>query len=46
MFMPRAAGYRYIVQARCSLTAWPEWRALCTETGHTLSAFLFEEVLC
>jgi len=46
MFMPHAAGYRYIVQARCSLTAWPEWRALHTETGRTLGAFLFEEVLC
>ena len=46
MFMPHASGYRYIVQARCSLTAWPEWRALRTETGRTLGAFLFEEVLC
>ena len=46
MFMPHASGYRYIVQARCSLTAWPEWRALRTETGRTLGAFLFEEILC
>jgi hypothetical protein len=46
MFMPHASGYRYIVQAHCSLTAWPEWRALRTETGRTLGAFLFEEVLC
>jgi hypothetical protein len=28
MLMPPAAGFRYIVQARCSLTAWPEWRVL------------------
>jgi len=46
MFMPRASGYRYIVQARCSLTTWPEWRAFRTEMGRTLGAFLFEEVLC
>ena len=46
MLMPPAAGYRYIVQGRCSLTAWPEWRMLRRETGQTLSAFLFEEVLC
>jgi hypothetical protein len=46
MFMPHAGGFRYIVQARCSLTAWPEWRALRTETGCTLGAFLFEEILC
>ena len=46
MYMPHAGGYRYIVQARCSLTAWPEWRALCVETGHTIGAFIFEEILC
>jgi len=46
MFMPHTSGYRYIVQARCSLTAWPEWHALHTETRRTLGAFLFEEVLC
>ena len=46
MFMPRAHGLRYIVQARCSLTAWPEWRALRAENGRTIGAFLFEEILC
>jgi hypothetical protein len=46
MFMPPAAGYRYIVQARCSLTAWPEWRALRVETARTLAAFVFEDILC
>jgi transposase InsO family protein len=46
MLMPRAAGYRYIVQARCSLTAWPEWRALHEETTCTLAAFIFEDLLC
>jgi len=46
MLLPHAAGFRYLVQARCSLTAWPEWRALHTETGHTLGAFLFKEILC
>ena len=46
MFMPPASGFRYIVQARCSLTAWPEWRALRTETGRTLGSFIFEEILC
>jgi transposase InsO family protein len=44
--MPCASGYHYIVQARCSLTAWPEWCVLCTETGRTLAAFIFEDILC
>ncbi len=46
MFMPLASGFRYIAQARCSLSAWPEWRALHTETGRTLSTFIFEDILC
>jgi hypothetical protein len=46
MFMPLASGFRYIVQARCSLSAWPEWRALRTETGRTIGAFIFEDILC
>ena len=46
MFMPHAGGFQYIVQAQCSLTVWPEWCTLHTKTGHTLDAFLFEEVLC
>ena len=46
MYMPHAGGYRYIVQACCSLTAWPEWRALRIETSRTIGAFIFEEILC
>ena len=44
--MPPAGGYRYIVQAWCSLTAWPEWRALQLENGHTIATFIFKEILC
>src|SRR5258708_25903296 len=46
MLMPPAAGFCYIVQARCSLSAWPKWRALHVETSHTLAAFIFEDILC
>jgi hypothetical protein len=46
MYMPTARGYTYLVQARCSLSNWPEWRMLKTETGRTLGAFIFEEILC
>ena len=44
--MPNHGGYRYVVHARDSLTAWPEWRALTSETGVTLGNFIFEEILC
>jgi hypothetical protein len=46
MYMPHAGGYRYIIQARCSLTAWPKWCALHVKTSHMIGAFIFEEILC
>ena len=46
MYMPPVQGFRYIIQARCSLTAWPEWHALRLENGRTIAAFIFEEILC
>jgi hypothetical protein len=46
MFMPRARGFRYIVQAWCSLTSYPEFRMLRKETGAAIGAFIFEEILC
>jgi hypothetical protein len=46
MFMPRAGGFRYIVQARCSLTSYPEFKMLRKETGAALGTFIFEDLLC
>jgi hypothetical protein len=46
MFMLHTSSFWYIVQARCLLTAWPEWRALRVKTGWTLGSFIFEDILC
>jgi transposase InsO family protein len=46
MFMPKSNGCRYLVQARCALTSYVEWRALKRETQRTLAAFIFEEIIC
>ena len=46
MHMPTAQGFSYVIQARCSLTGWPEWRKLKKEIGRTIGTFLFEEILC
>ncbi|KIJ14508.1 hypothetical protein PAXINDRAFT_41881, partial [Paxillus involutus ATCC 200175] len=46
MLMPKAGGYRYIVQARCALSAYPEWRMLQAENSVALAAFIFEDILC
>ncbi|KIJ06180.1 hypothetical protein PAXINDRAFT_30808, partial [Paxillus involutus ATCC 200175] len=44
--MPKAGGYRYIVQARCALSAYLEWRMLRAENGIALAAFIFKDILC
>ena len=44
--MPPFYEYKYIVQARDSLTGWPEWYVLTRKTDRTLGQFLFEEILC
>ena len=46
MLMPRSGGYRYIVQARCALSAYPEWHMLRSENSTTHSSFIFEDLLC
>ena len=46
MKMPASAGFHYIVQGRCSLTGWPEFRKLRAENHQTLGDWIFEDVLC
>jgi len=46
MKMPKAGRFEYLVQARCALTSYPEWRMLHKENTCTLCAFIFEELLC
>jgi hypothetical protein len=46
MLMPKAGGYRYIVQARCTLTSYPEWCMLHSEKAVGLAFFIFEDILC
>ena len=46
MVMPRSGGYHYIVQAQCTLTAYPEWHMLRSENTSSIASFIFEEILC
>jgi hypothetical protein len=46
MHMPVANKLKYIVHGRCSLTGWPEWRALRVENAEQIGRWLFEDVLC
>jgi hypothetical protein len=44
--MPKARKFRYIIQAVCSLSGWPEAKALMKENRKTISEFLFNNILC
>ena len=46
MHLPKSNGYKYLVQGRCSLCHYPEFRKLRTETAITLGEWIFEDILC
>jgi Integrase zinc binding domain/RNase H-like domain found in reverse transcriptase len=45
MHLTPSAGYKYIVQGRCSLTHWPEWEMLRTETAKSLAQFILHNII-
>jgi hypothetical protein len=46
MHLPRSGGFKYLVQGRCSLTHYVEFRMLRKESSKALGDWLFEDVLC
>jgi hypothetical protein len=44
--MEKHGGFRYILHARCSLCAWPEYRVVKKETARIIGEFIFTELLC
>jgi hypothetical protein len=46
MHLPCSGGFAYIVQGRCSLTGYPEFRMLHKETAQALGDWIFQDVLC
>jgi hypothetical protein len=46
MHMTKSNGLKYIVQARCSLTAYVEYVALGKENAIGIGKFLFRDLLC
>jgi hypothetical protein len=46
MHLPCSGGYSYIVQGRCSLTGYPEFRMLRKETAQALGDWIFQDILC
>ena len=45
MHLTTSGGYKYIVQARCSLTHWPEWEMLRKETAKTIAHFILQNLI-
>ena len=45
MHLTPSAGYKYIVQGRCSLTHWPEWEMLRNESAKSLARFILNNLI-
>jgi hypothetical protein len=45
MHLTPSSGYKYIVQARCSLTHWPEWEMLRKESAKSLATFILHNII-
>jgi hypothetical protein len=46
MHLTRSGGFAYIVQGRCSLTHYPEFRMLRKETAQAIGDWIFQDILC
>ena len=46
MHLPASGGFKYIIQGCCTLSHWLEFRCLHMETAHTLSKWIYQDVLC
>ena len=45
MHLTPSSGYKFIVQARCSLTHWPEWEMLRKETAKSIATFILRNII-
>lgn len=46
MHLPPSQRYKYLVQAQCSLSTFPEWAALRRETGRAIGEWIYINLLC
>jgi hypothetical protein len=46
MHMLPSTSFKYIVQGRCSLTQYPEFRKLRSENAKALGDWIFEDIIC
>jgi hypothetical protein len=46
MHLPSSGGYKYIVQGRCSISHYPEFRMLRKENAQAIGDWIFQDILC
>ena len=46
MHMLTAGGFSYIIQVRRSLTSYPEYKLLRSESAVAITAFIFKYIIC
>jgi hypothetical protein len=46
MYMPPSRAYKYIVQARCSLSYYPKFHMLRAETARMQGDWIYKDILC
>ena len=46
LHLPPSNGYRYIIQAHCSLTHYPEYHALWKQISQAVGNWIFDDLLC
>ncbi|THH04219.1 hypothetical protein EW146_g10234 [Bondarzewia mesenterica] len=46
MHMPKAGGFKYLVQSRCLISHYPEFHMLQRESSAALTDWIFEDILC
>ncbi len=44
--LPKSNGFKYIVHARCSMSAYPEFKMLRHENAEGIACFIFEHIIC
>ena len=46
MYLPLSGGFKLMVQGRCSVCHFPEWRMLRRETDKIIGEWLYQDLLC
>ena len=46
MHMLVSQGFKYIIQGRCSVCTWPEFRMLRNENATSIVNWIYQDIIC